>query len=64
MSDGVGCVGTVDATKTRELYEALRRHYGDESKLNDLIKERNALLNSCNELVDRINQLEEGLQDD
>ena len=64
VSDGVGCVGTVDARETRKLYEALRKYYGDENKLNDSIEERNALLNSCNELADRINQLEEGLQND
>jgi hypothetical protein len=30
VSDGVGFVGTVDATETRKLYEALRRYYGDD----------------------------------
>lgn len=35
-----------------------------ERELNDLIVERNALINSCNEMVDHINQLEEGLQNE
>ena len=36
VSDGVGYVGNIDATKTRELYEALRRHYGDDKRERDL----------------------------
>ena len=36
VSDGVGYVGNIDSTKTRELYEALRRHYGDDKRERDL----------------------------
>jgi len=30
VSDGVGYVGTIGAEETRELYEVLRKHYGDD----------------------------------
>lgn len=30
VSDGVGYIGTIGADETRELYEALRKHYGDD----------------------------------
>lgn len=30
VSDGVGYIGTIGADETRELYEVLRKHYGDD----------------------------------
>ena len=54
-------VGFVEASETRKLYEALRKYYGDESRLNGLIEEQRALLNSK---LDHLNQLKEGLQND
>lgn len=53
-------IGVVKATETRKLYEALRKYYGDESRLNGLIEEQRALLNSK---LDHLNQLKEGLQE-
>ena len=38
VSDGVGFVGTVDATETRKLYEALRRYYGDDKLESETAK--------------------------
>ena len=30
VSDGVGYIGTIRPKETRELYEALRKYYGDD----------------------------------
>ena len=30
VSDGVGYIGTICSKETRELYEALRKYYGDD----------------------------------
>lgn len=59
--NGVAFVGFVKASETRKLYEALRKYYGDESRLNGLIEEQRALLISK---LDHLNQLKEGLQND
>ena len=44
VSDGVGYVGTIGAEETRELYEVLRKHYGDDkslvAKCEELTRER------------------------
>ena len=35
VSDGVGYIGTICSKETRELYEALRKHYGE---MEDMFK--------------------------